>query len=193
MGREGRGPDSALAAYIAELYDAYKGLMYGTAYKYLGAEADAEAAVNDSVLRLAKHAETLRTLNEPALAVYIACTVQSVALNRLRRLGTERRRFADRDIGELSDVGSAPGPEEQYIERETRRERLACLRQALAELSEADRELLTEKYLGGLDDTRLAEKYGITEGSVRSRISRAKKRARRIMERKESGDGRRNG
>lgn len=193
MGREGRVPDSALAGYISELYDTYRGLMYSTAYKYCGADVDAEAAVNDAILRLAKHADTLRALDEPALAVYIACTVQSVALNKRRRLGVERRRMADRDIGELSALGSAASPEDEYIEKETRRERLRHLREALAELGEADRELLTAKYLGGADDAALAARYGITEGSVRSRISRAKKRARRIMERKEGGDDRHNG
>lgn len=189
MGRKGKTPEGVAAEYISELYDRYKGLMYDTAYKWCGAELDAEATVHDALLVLARHTDTLRPMQEAARAVYIACTVRSVAVSRHRRLGAERRRLADRDISAFAGLGGA-SLEEQYIERETRAERLRLLREALAELGETDRDILAGKYFARMSDSQLAVKYGITESSVRSRLSRAKKRVRRLMEGKEGGDGR---
>lgn len=186
MGREA-GTDGA-SGYLEALYQEYRGLLYSTAWRMCGSELDAEAAVNDAIVRLAGHLDTLRRLDKPALAVYLACTVQSVALNQRRRLDAERRRQTDWDPEALGGLRSASDPEAELIEREGRQDELRRLREALAELREADRELLMEKYYANMDDAALAAKYGITEGSVRSRLSRAKKRARRIMERKEGDD-----
>ncbi len=176
------------AAFLESLYREYRGLLYSTAWRLCGTELDAEAAVNDAILRLARHLDTLRRLDAPALAVYLACTVQSVALNQRRRLDVERKRQSPLEPDELVALHGAPDPETALIEREERQDELRRLREALAELREADRELLVEKYYAGMDDAALAAKYGVTEGSVRSRLSRAKQRARRIMERKEGED-----
>lgn len=183
MDRESKPRD---AAFIEALYEKYRGLMFSTAYRY-GGEEDAEVVVNEAILRLARHVDTLRRLNEAALAVYVACTIQSVALNINRRRGTERRHTAERELSELTDLSAGPGPEEQFLEREARAERLRLLREALAELKEADREILSEKYFANASDAALAAKYGISESGVRVRVSRARKRARALLERKEGG------
>ena len=184
---------NANAAYLEGLYREYRGLLYATARRCCGTELDAEAAVHDAILRLARHLDTLRRLDPDALAVYLAATVQSVTLNQRRRLNTERRRQTELDPETLEAAEAAPDPETALIERDERDAALRRLREALAELRESDRELLVEKYYAGLDDAALAAKYGISESGVRSRLSRARRRARRIMARKEGEAAARHG
>ena len=119
----------------------------------------------------------------------MATTVRSVAFNSERRKRTERRRLVDADVSELESVEFMPSYEEQFIEAEVHRDRLRYLRESLAELDETDRELLVGKYIAGQNDDELARRFGIKPESVRMKLTRARRRVRKMIERKESGNG----
>ena len=176
-------------AFLTSVYEKHKGIMYKTALECSGDGAEKDTIVHDSLLRLARHTDTLRQLNEHALAVYVAATVRSVAFNSERRKRTERRRLVDADVSEVESVDPAPSYEEQYIEAEAHKARLQYLRDSLAELDETDRELLVGKYMAGQSDEELAQRFGIKPESVRMKLTRARRRVRKMIERKESGNG----
>lgn len=190
-GRNGMEPVERLSdtAFLSEIYEKHKGIMYKTALECSGAGADKDGIVHDSLLRLAQHIDTLRQLNDHALAVYVATTVRSVAFNGERRKRTERRRLVDADVSELESVEFMPSYEEQYIEAEAHRDRLRYLRESLAELDDTDRELLVGKYIAGQSDDELARRFGIKPESVRMKLTRARRRVRKMIERKEGGNG----
>jgi RNA polymerase sigma-70 factor (ECF subfamily) len=73
---------------------------------------------------------------------------------------------------------AAPGddPEE--------REKLALLQQGLAELSDADRQILQMTLADGLKPGEIAERLGLTSEVVRARKSRAQKRVVAALEKK---------
>lgn len=56
---------------------------------------------------------------------------------------------------------------------------------ALAELGEADRALVVLRYRNGLELAELAEAFGLREGTVRMRLSRALARMRAALEARE--------
>ena len=182
--RPARDTDMAL---VADIYERHKGIMYKTALECIGDDSDKSVVVHDAIVRLAEHADTLRRLNDSALAVYVAATVRSVALNRERRKALERRIIMDVDISEVDDIDSGPTYEERFIEAEAHRDRLRYLREALSELSDTDRELLVGKYMSGESDEALARRFGVSPESVRMKLTRARRRAKAIIERKESG------
>ncbi len=176
-------------AFLTEVYEKHKGIMYKTALECSSDGAEKDTIVHDALLRLARHVDTLRQLSDHALAVYVAATVRSVAFNSERRKKTERRRLVDADVMELESVDPTPSYEEQYIEAESHRERLRYLRESLSELDETDRELLVGKYIAGQTDEELAQRFGIKPESVRMKLTRARRRVRKMIERKESGNG----
>ncbi len=182
--RPAREADMAL---VAEIYERHKGIMFKTALECIGDDADKGVVVHDAIVRLAEHADTLRKLNDPALAVYVAATVRSVALNRERRKRLDRRLIMDVDISEVDGVDRGPTYEEQFIEAEAHKDRLRYLREALSELQDTDRELLVGKYMTGESDEELAQRFGISPESVRMKLTRARRRAKKIIERKENG------
>lgn len=175
--------------FVAGVYERHKGVMYKTALECLSDSTEKDAVVHDAVVRLASHADTLRRLNEKALAVYVASTVRSVALNHERRQQTERRHIVDADFSDLDDLSAGPSYEDLYVEAEAGRDRLHYLREALSEIDETDRELLVGKYLAGESDEDLARRLGVKPESVRMKLTRARRRVRRIIEEKEGGNG----
>ena len=182
-------PQQTDMEFVAGVYERHKGVMYKTALECLSDSTEKDAVVHDAVVRLASHADTLRRLNEKALAVYVASTVRSVALNHERRQQTERRHIVDADFSDLDDLSAGPSYEDLYVEAEAGRDRLHYLREALSEIDETDRELLVGKYLAGESDEDLARRLGIKPESVRMKLTRARRRVRRIIEEKEGGNG----
>ncbi|MBR7676360.1 RNA polymerase sigma factor [Streptomyces daliensis] len=69
--------------------------------------------------------------------------------------------------------------------------RLAAVHAALSRLRRSEREVLTLCVWSGLDYAQTAEALGIPVGTVRSRLSRARARLRRLSEEEEHGERRR--
>lgn len=99
----------------------------------------------------------------------------NAAIDLLRR--EKRHRNAD-DITELelSDDGLSP---QELAERGETQE---AVRRALGQLSEEHRQVLLLRYMQELDYGEIADALEISEGTVKSRISRAKGRLRELLD-----------
>lgn len=187
--KRGTGPPTSEQMLLVEaLYERHKGLFYKIALERARDETEAGDLISEGLLRLFRNADSLRGLADKQAVDYIADTMRSVAGDYERKHRAENRHFIslddeDRDIGAIS-----PDPAEELEEREEQDRRLSLLREALTELGETDRLLLTGKYLHGESDEALAARLGVKPSSVRMKLTRARKRAREIMERKEAGE-----
>lgn len=110
-----------------------------------------------------------------AVSTWLSMLCRSTALDCLRA----RRREGDVCAATLSEelADSAPGPEEELI----RSERAEKLRDALAELNEADRRLFYRKYYYLQSTAQLAAELGTTERAVEGRLYRIKKKLRVLL------------
>lgn len=170
---------------VRAIYEQHKGVMYRTARANVRDQAEADDVVNDALMRLFRNAGKLAGMERRAVAVYVADTVLSAAVDNERRHRAERRHTEAAPVTVPEEY--IPGPEAGLLEREERSGRVLLLREALGELSEADRVLLVGKYVEGASDRALAERLGVKPASVRMKLTRARQRIRRIMERKEAG------
>src|SRR5262245_6972721 len=95
----------------------------------------------------------------------------AILRNRCFKLLASRKRLEVSSLGEIHTEILAPtsslSPEE-----------LIALERALLALSPEDRELITLKHLDGLSYRELAERLGISEGTVMSRLYYARQRLR---------------
>ncbi|WP_329248877.1 RNA polymerase sigma factor [Streptomyces sp. NBC_01478] len=95
-------------------------------------------------------------------------------------------RAARRHQAALSRI-PPPGPVPDFADEVTRRladtEELAAAQRALSLLRRGEREVFTLCVWEGLDATTAAEALGVAVGTVRSRLSRARKRLRKLTER----------
>lgn len=162
--------------YTADLYRKYKALLFQKAGLYTSDPCAKEDIVQNAVLRLMRRENHLRVLEPTALVTYMALTVRSAALNYLK---AEQRHSSlplpedERQEQQLMGGSFQPTLEEQLLAGCRDEE----VRSALGRLSERDRAVLLGKYFLEQNDRELSEQLGITEGAVRTLLSRARGRA----------------
>lgn len=165
--------------FMRAVYEKNKRLMLSTTFCYTDRTQDREDIVHDTVEKLCKKVETLRTLSDRALRTYIVRAVRHTALNHQKHRDVVERRE------EKLEEESVCVPDDLY----TRLERLEDLKAAKMQIAkiwdklpEQDRDLLYRRYVFEQGTDELAELFGCSRESIRMRLSRAKKRALLLME-----------
>ncbi|HEY6098430.1 MAG TPA: RNA polymerase sigma factor, partial [Anaeromyxobacter sp.] len=158
-----RAQGGDLAAFEA-LVAAHQQLAFRTAYVVAGNAADAEDAAQEAFVKA--HAALPRFDAERPLRPWLLRIVANEARNRRRSAG-RRAHLAARAAREPS---AAPEPDAEAVviavERDT------ALRDALATLSESDRQVIFLRYFLDLSEAETADALGCRRGTVKSRLSR---------------------
>ena len=132
--------------------------LYRTALAILGHPQEAEDAVQDAFVRFLEHA--------PADLENPGAWLMRVLTNGCK----SRLRLAWRRVGPLPETLPAPGPEE--------REEL----EELFALPPEDRAVIHLYYYEGWSTDEIAHMLGRRPGTVRARLSRAREKLRKLME-----------
>jgi RNA polymerase sigma-70 factor (ECF subfamily) len=162
------------AAYD-ELVRTYSAMIYHVAYRMLGDAGEASDVVQEIFLKVFKNIGGFRA--EAALKTWIFRIAFSEILNRLR-WWKRRYRYATVSLDEkpngrpASDivVHSGPTPEEmlQSKERET------AIQEALRKLSHEHRSIIVLRDIEGFSYNEISDVLGISVGTVKSRLARAR-------------------
>lgn len=164
--------------FMMQLYLDYERLMYATAQKYVSDPEAVQDVVQESLLRLIPKVPFLREQEECIYVNYIAATVRNTAINTLRKLGVRSSLFCSlEDQAEHVSPEPGPSPEESLLRAEQREE----LARLWDRLREEDRLLLEGKYILGCRDAELADTLGCKESSIRMKLTRARRRALRLI------------
>jgi RNA polymerase sigma-70 factor, ECF subfamily len=170
LGREAPSagsPDAAFHAIFAVSYRRLVVQMYGVT----GDAADAEELVQEAFVRGAAAGERFLALDNPeAWLRTVAINVQRSKWRKLRNFSRIRERLAaaPSDLPALED-------------------RLDVI-EALRTLPQGQREVVALHYLADLGVTEVARTLGIAEGTVKSRLSRARDAlARALADTEENG------
>lgn len=133
----------------------------------LGAQADADEAVQETLLRAHRAMASYRA--EGSVKAWLCGIARHVCAHTLetRRKGRE-----------LLEV--VPVEEEARDQFETRR-KARVLREALDKLKPSEREALVLRYVADLSHREIAVACGLDEAAARKRISRALERMRSVM------------
>ena len=150
---------------------AYQGIAFRTAYLVVRNAAEAEDAAQEGFVKAFRALGRFRT-GEP-FRPWLLKIVVNEARNRLRstarRDALTLRATAERPSGE-----AAPSPEAALLDAERRELLLA----AVEALPEAQREVISCRYLLDLSEEETAAVLGLRRGTVKSRTSRALERLR---------------
>jgi len=141
--------------------------MFQVAFGLLRNTQDAEDAVQEAFLKLYRGEAWLRMENEKG---FLARTVWRVALDRLPRAS---ERMSDVSEMQLEAVGGSP--EENAVDEDER----AVLRRLIDGLPEELRQPLVLSSVEEMTSREVAEAMGIPEGTVRTRVMRARTELRR--------------
>lgn len=154
---------------LLELYDALAPSLMALATQLTGGKEDAEEVVQDTFVRLCRHAERFdpRLGSVRAWAYTIA---RNLARSRWRAAGA-RPDVIDHDLGARSGTWAATDPREAQEAR-------VMTNQALAALEPLDRALVEAAFLSGYSHGELASSFDLPLGTVKSRLRRALLRLR---------------
>jgi RNA polymerase sigma-70 factor (ECF subfamily) len=171
-GRDGLRSDSAVGRdeRFEEMVGRQGRFMFQVAFGLLRNRQDAEDAVQEAFLKLYRGEAWLRMENEKG---FLARTVWRVALDRLPK--TAGRMV---DVAEMHVVaGGAMGasPEQSAVDEDER----AILRRLIDGLPEELRQPLVLSSVEEMTSREVAEAMGIPEGTVRTRVMRARTELRR--------------
>ncbi len=153
--------------FMMRTYLENRDLMFRVARKYCSSWHDAQDAVGTACLSLIDHLDRLKALEHDALKAYCAVTVKHCAISLLRK----KREIS---LDELPDMAADEGDvDESVLTRCT----IEDMTTALGRLEESDRVLLEMRYFLDMEEREMAKELGISIGALRTRLSRARRRA----------------
>lgn len=154
---------------------AYQSQVYHLALRLLGGEADAADAAQDAFLKAYTSLDTFR--GESRFSVWLYRLTNNICLDYLRK---QKRRpsvslQAEDEDGESLEISL---PDERYAPEilAERAEERETVRAAIAALPPDCREILTLREIGGLSYEELATALSLEQGTVKSRLNRARKK-----------------
>jgi RNA polymerase sigma-70 factor, ECF subfamily len=144
--------------------------MFQVAFGLLRNRQDAEDAVQEAFLKLYRGEAWLRMENEKG---FLARTVWRVALDHLPKTGERMADVAEMQL--VATGGAGMSPEQSAVDEDER----AVLRRLIDGLPEELRRPLVLSSVEEMTSREVAEVMGIPEGTVRTRVMRARTELRR--------------
>lgn len=159
-----------------QLTEQYYQKIYNIALGMVGSHHDAQDAAQNVLIKLYRSIGSFKFQSKFSTWVYRVTA--NVCMDEIR----SRKRAKSNetvDISEKTDVASSLAtPEESALSKETS----SVLRKAIASLKPQQREMIILRDVNGFSYTQIAEILKCSEGTVKSRISRARDNLKRILE-----------
>jgi RNA polymerase sigma-70 factor (ECF subfamily) len=158
--------------------------LYRRAYRYVGDPHDAEDAVQDALLSAYRHLDQFKGAAQ--MTTWLTTIVMNSARTQLRRrprqphISLDEQLFEDQDYSmsdRLADV--RPCPESECIRSESH----GYLVQFMTVLSPALRKVIQLRVMDELTTREAADILGVSSGTVKSQVSRARAKLKQVMRR----------
>lgn len=168
-----KGSAAAFEALAAPL----EGMVYRLCLGLLRNASDAQDAAQDAMLRAYRAMPGFR--GGSGFATWLYRIARNTCLDVLKSARVRNERAS---LDALSDAGfdpAADGPAPDALYEQAARQ--AALREAIAALPDDMQALLALRYGEGYGYEQLAAALGVPEGTVKSRLNRAKERLRALL------------
>ena len=160
-----RGDDAAWS----ELVDRYGRKVYGIAWHFTYDRAEAEELTQDCFLKLWENLDRYEP-SEASLLAWIAALSRNLCIDHYRKRRREKgfRFLTDEAVTSILPAGDDPQADA------VRRERVRFLLEALADLPDELAEVVMLRDLDGLDYREIGDFLKLPDGTVKSRLNRAR-------------------
>lgn len=149
------------ASALGVLYDRHAGLVYGLALSKLGNAPEAEDLTQDIFLNLTK--STSYDPRRGSLRTFLAVLTRSRSLDRLRSRKTTQSLLTRLKLGGREPDANSP------FETVFQADQSQQVQTAIAQLSDAQQQLIRMAYYDGLSQSEIATQLQIPLGTVKTR------------------------
>ena len=157
------------------LYDRYSGLVYKLSLRILANPEAAADLTQEIFLALWNKPEKYQA-DRGSLSVFLSVMTRSQALNRLRSAKSQQQLV--QRFGRIAMPDHRNNPN---LDRVTLEELSQQVKTALAELPEAQRQVLEMAYYEGFSQSDITEKTGVPLGTVKSRSRQGLLKLRELL------------
>lgn len=165
--------------FMANLYVNYYGKMKKKAFVLVSDEHAAEEITQETFIKLIENADTVMNIEKTKLPAYILAAAKNTAFDYLRRKSRDKDYLVFSEFEEeIITAENGASPEDILLHKES----IKALANALKRLPERDRMILESKYILCMKDSEMAKRLGISESGVRMCLTRAKRKAYKLME-----------
>lgn len=154
-----------------ELYEAYRYPMFYTAFKILGDHGQAEDAVQDALIRIAKNMDKIGPVLEPRTKKFVTVIVHNVAVNMIKKKRDMVYESLENYVGSI-----------EFESRVLNNIELETALQLLTEMSPRYRDILTLNIYFEFSPKEIGEITGLSYETVRKRLQRGKKALQKALE-----------
>lgn len=155
----------------------YERKIYALALRSVGNEADAADLTQEVFLRAWRSLDSFR--GDSAVSTWLYRITMNLCVDFSRRRKVQAVPLTDEEGGELPlpDTRAEGSPEAALANQELSRE----LQTALGQLTEEHRQIVLLRDSTGLSYQEIGSLLGLEEGTVKSRLARARKNLREIL------------
>lgn len=164
-------------SFMINLYKNYYSLVRKTVFSITHDNKDIEDLIDDVFIKLIEKIVLIRTFECYKTITYIIYTSRSIALNYIKHKKVEyKHMYLYENIEGFSQY------EDDLLERIIHQEEIELLSFAISKLPQQQKDLLYFKYFLEMSDDEIANLFGIAQNSVRQYLTRARRSAKKIME-----------
>jgi RNA polymerase sigma-70 factor (ECF subfamily) len=160
-----------------EIYKLYYKAMYNTSLRLVNDRMEAEDVMQEAFLSAFKNIQTYK--EEVSFGAWLRKIVVNRSLDVLKKRRIEQTPLDEHKLAIIDE-------DDSEILEETR-QRVAEVKQVIAELSEGYRILITLHLIEGYDHEEISEILGMTNANVRTSYSRARKKLQDMLNTKKTG------
>ncbi len=161
-------------AAFSQLYERHWELVYRFAFRIVNSVEAAQDITHDCFVSLIKHPDRYNP-NLASLSTYLCAAARNLALKQFRR--TENELLSEDEAFVPNQPSRDRGPLQQVLDREL----AAVVQQAIAELPVLQREALVLFEFEELSLAEVATVAGTDVGTIKSRLSRARERLKKVF------------
>ncbi len=166
---------------LESIYTKHSRMVYWAAYSVLRSESDAMDVTQNVFLRAIKHMGKLAAMEEGQLKAWLYRVAVNLSLDIKRK---HKREYPVDELPERESADLYDMPEPYAISAEQRQ----LVRQAIERLPDIYREAVMLHYYSNMSCADIAALTGAAEGTVKSRISRARIRLMELLKEGEKNE-----
>lgn len=170
---------------VEEIYLKYKRLMFATAGKFTANIEDQEDIVQNVLERLVKMFSGNAASTCCISAGYIVSMVRSAAIDFLRKQSQEAQHYFNVEDDKLAEMAKTTETLEELLLPSDSADRLWTI---WPELSREDQIVLEGRYILNQTDRELANILKCKPSSIRMKLTRARRRAIKLLSERESNE-----